>query len=470
MGLKKVACPHAECGWTFETAVGLYIHDARCPRCKRVFALHTPAAGASFPARTNAKENTQLRKSPLADTSTRHEVHGDLVQELGALHDTPDQVDIDNCQEVRDANILASSSSRRPEAIARFTDLVKRYPTSGNICALYAQALLFDHREADAITLVQERFQTVNQKSEVAYAGFNIEMQRGRFCEAAAWLLRGAIAIGASRLKGHSYVQDLSSIFEVTGIAHHDEKCLQIARSLDQLADPAKGRISGEGMKELLELARTSDRSVVSILLAAAEGLGWLTGCSSDGRHAPQYTCPECDGKFDADDEGCAFAGECPLCGEWIVADHPIGSTVPIQYTCPECDGKFDADDEGCDFAGECPLCGEWIVVDHPRTFNRNGKQTKTDIRQSVERKASKRPSENKEEHEFPSSKCDLCGRQVAKPSGGVMVLKEVSSEFLQGFFESRRYVCPGCRVTICLPCLAPGTKCPKCGVEAEYA
>lgn len=39
---------------------------------------------------------------------------------------------------------------------------------------------------------------------------------------------------------------------------------------------------------------------------------------------------------------------------------------TPIQYTCPECNGKFDGDDGSCGFAGVCPLCGEWVELDPP--------------------------------------------------------------------------------------------------------
>jgi len=49
-----------------------------------------------------------------------------------------------------------------------------------------------------------------------------------------------------------------------------------------------------------------------------------------------QYTCTECEGKFDANDEACGFAGICPLCGKWIELDHPRKSSFPAQQTTKE--------------------------------------------------------------------------------------------------------------------------------------
>ena len=88
-----------------------------------------------------------------------------FFERLGQVpSDQPDVVGIDNNAEIADANRMQAG----PEQVDRFRELHGRYPDSGNVCALYAQALLAAGQRDEALSMATRSIPRVQRKSQVA--------------------------------------------------------------------------------------------------------------------------------------------------------------------------------------------------------------------------------------------------------------------------------------------------------------
>ena len=127
----------------------------------------------------------------------------DFVVELAGLADQPDAQSISNNDAVRHANILAASPKTREEGIARLATLSAEYPMSGNICALYTQAMAWDGRIEDALTFAREKLPQVSNKSDLAMVAGIVCLQTSRLRDATLWFLRAIAAQGKTASDEH---------------------------------------------------------------------------------------------------------------------------------------------------------------------------------------------------------------------------------------------------------------------------
>jgi len=192
--------------------------------------------------------------------------------------------------------------------------------------------------------------------------------------------------------------------------------------------------------------------------------------------------CPHCTGK------GWTQAGSCSRCGgsgrTWLLFRcKRCSGSGELRSLCLQCAPEVSSFARtlgtgrcaGCQgtgaektttevpkrFDGRCPICDRSEIEGFTKC-KYCGRQL-APTRQTVQARL------QREKHPFPSSGCDLCGRQVAEPSGGTVLIRSPSNGSILGFLESRRYLCSVCRVTICLPCLTAEETCPKCGSKAKY-
>ena len=63
-----------------------------------------------------------------------------------------------NTPDLARANVLATNQKTRSEGIALLMGFADMFPKSSNVCALVAQALVWDGRQDEAIVFVRSRF------------------------------------------------------------------------------------------------------------------------------------------------------------------------------------------------------------------------------------------------------------------------------------------------------------------------
>ncbi|MBC8869033.1 MAG: hypothetical protein H8E44_06425 [Planctomycetes bacterium] len=196
-----------------------------------------------------------------------------FLEEMNALKDRPDAQDIENVPAVLEANRLAWNASTRSQGIKALAQLVQQFPASGNICALYMQALAWDNRVDEALGLASERLDHVTMKSEIASGAGVINLQLGRLREAVLWFLRSAAAQGGGHIENEHLALELSVIFRAVGTRSSNSSLLAASNELDRIV---AGRIRHSNEGKLSHLASQADEELVSLMVGAAQQLGWI--------------------------------------------------------------------------------------------------------------------------------------------------------------------------------------------------
>jgi len=195
-----------------------------------------------------------------------------FLSELEDIYDVPDVADISSRAEVREANIMAANPERRAEGLSRLSHLVNRFPTSGNICALYTQALAWDGREREALRFANQQFPKVNMKSDLACAAGIVSLHHSNLYSAALWFLRAAAAQRGKPPDEHLMLE-LSCIYRAVGATQKNEQILAVYSKLQSFIT---GRVQRSTEDDLTGMARdSSDETLAAILSAAADQLGW---------------------------------------------------------------------------------------------------------------------------------------------------------------------------------------------------
>jgi len=138
----------------------------------------------------------QLRKKFMEDLAAL--AAQSFFTELDAMpKDEPDLIHIYNSDEILQANRMSPG----PEQVAHFKYLYSRYPESGNVCTLYAQALASANHKGDAISVAKTGINNVKCKSIVAAYLGQIYLWEGNFGECMRWYVRAAVLESAHMRK-----------------------------------------------------------------------------------------------------------------------------------------------------------------------------------------------------------------------------------------------------------------------------
>lgn len=200
---------------------------------------------------------------------------GKFFAELLGLTDEDDQVDVRNCPEVREANQLVAQGDRA-SAIKRFRKLRASHPDSGNICALYAQALWAPGWEQrltpEAVSLLESAFAHVRPKSIVAWALGQINLFEGNFIDAVTWCIR-AVVLESRRSQPSSKTAYLASLYGNAAVVRLDYELDRAGRWLARYTNLTLDKAT---RVQVHSLARSyCDDEVADFMREAAFTYGW---------------------------------------------------------------------------------------------------------------------------------------------------------------------------------------------------
>jgi tetratricopeptide (TPR) repeat protein len=208
---------------------------------------------------------SQLHKKLMEDQRAQP-----FFAELDAMpKDEPDIVDITNCDEVLQANRISPG----PRQIAQFKDLYSRYPESGNVCALYAHALVAAGRKEEAISVAKVGINTVKCKSEVAAYIGHFYLWEGNFLDCVRWYICAAVLESTHRRRPQFTFAYLACLYSAVAVVRNRSDFELMANMLTSRADVG---LDYDLRQKILEMARSQcDSTTETIMEQVAQRYLW---------------------------------------------------------------------------------------------------------------------------------------------------------------------------------------------------
>jgi len=184
--------------------------------------------------------------------------------------DEPDLIHINNCNELLQANLMSPG----PEQVTQLKDLHSRYPESGNVCVLYANALVETGQKAEAISVAKIGIKTVKCKSQVAAFLGHAYLWDGNLGDCVRWYIAAAVLESSHRSKPQFTFAYLACLYSAVGAVRNRRDFELTAQFLAIRADVF---LLDDLKQKILAMAHTqSDHALENIMEQAARRYGWM--------------------------------------------------------------------------------------------------------------------------------------------------------------------------------------------------